>query len=465
VGGTTPAVQPRHKGDLLYLTFAEKLKPGRTYRVEVEYGGKPASILGMGPVFWGTDANKNPRVSTLTQGIGPHFVMPCKDLLYDEPDSCLIRVTAPTNLVAVANGKLTKKESKVDKTTWHYAVINPINVYNISFNIGDFTTLAYPYTDVNGVEHNIEAAVLKSDTARMRPFYAQTPAVMGVLEEIYGVFPWWSDGCRFVQSYIRGGAMEHQSAISMGDIDYFDIRKEGMPSYNSTLIHELVHEWWGNSITASDYGDAWLHEGMATYGEALAIEKFYGADAYFSYARRAYMYGDLNERPVIKPFGVRYNSWANSRDYNIYAKGGLFLHTLRMQVGNDSLFFAALKGFHDAYAKQNITTAQLESHFNQWTGRNLSPLFHAYLRQVEPPVLQIYYDAKTGLLYHRFKAGVPPGFSMRIDVKAGEERISFMASEAWCTQAINPNADRSIDRERSGYYDIKVMDVKPELVP
>ena len=91
---------------------------------------------------------------------------------------------------------------------------------------------------------------------------------------LYGVFPWWNDGCRFVESTFA--AMEHQSCIAMGD----DYRKDWKDTINTTLVHEIAHEWWGNNVTGSDYCDIWIHEGMATYSEALFLEKFLGTEDY-----------------------------------------------------------------------------------------------------------------------------------------------------------------------------------------
>ncbi len=450
----------KHKGDLLYVVFENKLIPGELYKVDIAYGGKPASILSLGPVFWSEDSLGKPRVSTLTQGIGPHFVMPCKDLLYDEPDSCFIRVIAPADLMAVANGKLTAKMPLDNKIIWHYAVMNPINVYNISFNVGDFLVHQYPYTDIEGTTQVIEAAVLFEKQTKGYTFYKQTPAVMAVLEELYGPFPWWNDGCRFVQSSITGGAMEHQSAISMGDIMYYDYQSDTLPPYNSTIIHELAHEWWGNSITATDYGDAWLHEGMATFTEAVVMERLYGKWTYDRAVQRGYSYVG-NERPVIKPFGVRYNSWANGRDGNIYSKGAIFMHTLRMQINNDELFFTMLRNASQHFAKSNITTADLEAYFSAESERDLSPFFEVFLRQKDAPTLQFYYNDEISTLFYKWKEGLPENFRMVVHLTVGENEIELVPSNTWQEYRNMYEGERTMDRSRSGYFLIEKLESQP----
>lgn len=459
IKGTTNVKKFYRKGDLLYVIFSEPLTAGENYRIDIDYSGKPASILKMGPVFWQEDKAGHARVSTLTQGIGPHFVMPCKDLLYDEPDSCFIRLTVPEDLVGVANGKLIQTEQNDKKTTYHYAVMNPINVYNISFNVAKFCQLDFPYTDIEGNQRTIEAQVLCEDSAKAHDFYAQTPAVMAELEALYGPFPWWNDGCRFVQSAISGGAMEHQSAISMGDILYNDLKFESKTPTNSTLIHELAHEWWGNSITAADYGDAWLHEGMATFSEGLVAERLYGRQAYDRMVRRGYSM-EINERPVIKPFGVRYNSWAHVPDYNIYSKGALFMHTLRMQLAEDEMFFAVLKSATQQFARSNINTHDLEVYFTEKTGRDLSAFFDVYLRSNTLPTLAMAFDDSTSAFYYKWASPLPDNFNMFIDVNVGEKVVKLYPSNEWKREIISGAEERSIERDRSGYFDVKKIDLQ-----
>ncbi len=461
ITGSTSVKKYKHSGDLLYILFDPPLQAGMDYHVDIAYKGKPASILSYGPVFWIEDRAGHPRVSTLTQGIGPHWIMPCKDLLYDEPDSCHIRVTVPEGRTAVANGKLRSTVQRDGKSTFHYALINPINVYNISFNVGMFCTLEYPYTDLAGNNQVIEAAVLCEDSTAARSFYAQSPAVMAALEQLYGSFPWWEDACRFVQSAVKGAAMEHQSAISMGDIMTNNMRPDSGMHSNSTLIHELAHEWWGNSITAQDYGDAWLHEGMASYAEALVAERLYGYETY--QRRMAHGYSqNYNERPVIKPFGVRYNSWANRRDNNIYGKGALFMHTLRMQLANDSLFFEVLRGASQHFAKSNINTTDFQTYFSKHTGRDWSAYFDLYLRSNTLPTMLVHFDEDSSAFYYKWDAGVAADFLFRVDAAFGDTELALYPGAEWQVLRDAPQGERTIERLKSGYFDVSKSTPIPE---
>ncbi len=377
----------KHKGDMLYLSFDKNINKNQRIVLTINYKGKPANLVGEGPLRWETDLKGRPWISTSTEGIGPHFIMPCNALLRDEADSVWINVTVPKGLVVSANGRLNQIQEKETTSTYYFEVTNTMNIYNISFNVGHFVTLKKPYKDINGIDRIIECVVLDYHKNKADKFYNQAPKVMAVFEELFGEFPWWNDGCRFIQSNFE--AMEHQSGIALGSdysLDWIE--------YNTTLVHELAHEWWGNSVTAYDYCDAWMHEGLATYAEALFIEKMYGKKDY-NKKINYFTYSTYNQIPIRKKCNVLYSSWISYPDQDIYDKGALMMHSLRMQVNNDELFFKALKQFQKNMAQQNITAQQFINEFNTLLGENYSTLFDLYLNQTLPPVLVYYFTSKN----------------------------------------------------------------------
>ncbi len=413
----------KHTKDLIYIVFADQAAEGTNGSIKITYGGKPANIANEGPIQWKEDSRGNPWVGTQTEGVGAHYMMPCKELLYDEPEQCFIRVEVSSPLVAVANGKLDSVTTKGENQVYHHSVLNPINIYNISFNIGDFKKITFPYTDINGDDREIQVFALRHQIDAARSFYAQTSLHLQELEKLYGSFPWWRDGCKIIQSTLGGSAMEHQSAISMGSYFFNDYAP---PAYslkvNTTLIHELAHEWWGNLLSGMDYCDMWLHEGLATYSEALVIEKLYQTNYYDHYMWLLSLNVD-NERPVLKPCGVRYNSWVSSKDADIYYKGALLLHTLRMQINDDEAFFSILKGTLNRFAKQNITTETFIEYFNETSKKDFDPLFEVYLKQKSPPVLLYAYDPTHSTLRYKWKTGLPDNFPLKVVATLSDKKV------------------------------------------
>ncbi|MEA3451121.1 MAG: M1 family aminopeptidase, partial [Bacteroidota bacterium] len=407
----------KRKHDLLYLSFDENIKPNTRIKLTINYEGKPANVAGFGPIRWQQDKKDRPWISTVTEGIGPHFMMPCNVLLSSEADSCSINVTVPNNLTAIANGQLLKIENnKASNTkTFFYEVTNPINIYNISFNVGHFKKIVKPYVDINGINREIECQVLDYNYDIADSFYSQTPKVMLEFEKMYGIFPWWNDGCKFVES--NYAAMEHQSGISLGAIYYYDWK-----DYNLTLVHELSHEWWGNYITAYDYCEAWIHEGMATYSEVLFVEKIYGKDDYEKIIRN-YTHSVSNTIPIHKKCNVLYNSWTNYADQDIYDKGALMMHSLRIVVDNDSLFFKSFLLVQNDLKLQNVTAKEFISNFNKHLNNDYSELFDWYLNKAKPPILQIVLDKEKNKLFYKWEKEVSFYNNGQLTIKNGDNLL------------------------------------------
>jgi aminopeptidase N len=419
IQSSVPLKKTKQKKDALFVVFDRTLKTGESVSLEISYHGKPVKMLSYTAINWGEDQNGKPWICTATEGIGTHHLMPCKNLLSDEPDSCFIRVGVPKDLVGVANGKLDRVTETESENIYHWAVRNPINIYNISFNVGDYVKLEKDYRDIHHTGRKIEIYALSYNKETADTFYNQAPVIMQQLEQLYGEYPWWNDGCKIIETSIPNGlCMEHQSGISMTDA-----YKHQFMGINYTLVHELSHEWWGNSLTAYDYADLWLHEGFAQYSEALVVEALHGT-GYYHYFIDYYASQINNKRPVAKPYDVRYNNLVHHEDQDIYDKGALFIHTLRRQLNNDTLFFKVLKTAQQQFSKDLLTSDQFLAYFNQETNKDFTPFFNVYLHQISPPILEYHINnanGQTATLAYRWKEKLPAGFNMKVMANIGEK--------------------------------------------
>ena len=145
---------------------------------------------------------------------------------------------------------------------------------------------------------------------------------------------------------------------------------------------------------------------MATYAEALFLERAYSRLEYANKIERDVLYVE-NTIPVYKKCDVLYNSWVNDSDKDIYHKGALMLHSLRMVVDNDSLFFKAIRTMSQEFSMQHVSTDQAVAAFNKHLGADYSVLFDWYLKRVKPPVLDVYLDGTTHELHYQLQDAVP----------------------------------------------------------
>lgn len=449
IQSSVPLKKTKRKKDALFLVFDRNLGKGESVSLEITYHGRPPKMLGNTAINWEKDNNNKPWICTATEGIGTHHMMPCKNLLYDEPDSCFIRVGVPKDLVGVSNGKLDSITETATEKIYHWAVRNPINIYNISFNVGDYVKLEKDYRDVNLVDRKIEIYAINYNREIADTFYNQAPVILQKLEYLYGEFPWWNDGCKIIETALHKGlCMEHQSGISMTNPYH-----QQFIGINYTLVHELSHEWWGNSATAYDYADLWLHEGFAQYSEALVVEALQGT-GYYKYFIDYYASSVKNKRPVVKPYNVRYNNLVHDEDGDIYDKGVMLLHTLRRQLNDDSLFFSILKATQQHYSKGNFTTNQFITFFNEKANKDFTPYFEVYLNRVSPPILEyhiVQLNGETSILEYKWKEPLPDDFTMKVIANIGGQPKTVYPTSALQQITFPINQECKFDISAFGY--------------
>jgi len=447
-----PDAKVQHKGDFLFLSFPSNRDFLNRISLNIEYQGKPVKTLGEGPIQWKKDLLDRPWISSVTEGVGPHFMMPCSILLGKEADTTTIAVTVPSELTVTANGQLVNVIESENKKTFKHIVTNPINIYNISFNAGHFVKLEKPYVDINGVERIIECFALDFNQEIADDYYNQAPIILKEFEQMFGVFPWWNDGCRFVESTFS--AMEHQSCIAMGG----DYDKNWKDTINTTLVHEISHEWWGNSVTGKDYCDIWIHEGMATFSEALFLEKHLGKEDYFKRINRM-VRSTSNTIPIHKKCGVVYNSWTNAPDQDIYAKGGLMMHTLRILVSDDELFLNALKQIQIDFAEKNVSSEEMVSKLNELLLDDYSPMLNWYLDEAKPPQLEIKLDRVKGKLHYKWAKEIPLMMRQELLVLVNEEEIKLNPTTDFQTMEVVTGQSLRFLIERGIYYQLHILEI------
>lgn len=348
--------------------------------------------------------------------------LPIKMHLGDEPDSISTHYTVPSNLMVISNGNLISIQENSNHTkTYHWKTSYCINPYNITFYIGNYKLIETDYTCIDGEKINLKYYVLPQNYMKAATHFTQTKSILSVYETLFGKYPWPKDGFKLVESPYAG--MEHQTAIAYGN----GYKNEKRENYDYIILHETAHEWWGNAVSVEDFSDLWIHEGIATYAEALYVEKTKGYTDYINYT---YWTGILvgNKKPVIGPKGVYYT---NYKDGDVYHKGAMMLHTLRNHLDNDTLFFNILKAFFNEYCYKTASTNDFVRIANQLSQQNLTPFFNHYLYKRYSPMLRwnFDYDNATGkdILIYKL-TGVGSDVKLRIHFKQGDKEFSIIAN-------------------------------------
>jgi aminopeptidase N len=350
----------RREGQELTVECPAPVGRGDTFSVEIAYSGIPQPVQDAEgeSVGW---QQQGRYVYTVDEPVGAATWFPANDHPTDKA-TYVMRITLPKPYMAVANGVLTAVEDLGDTRTFVWEMRQPCASYLAAMAIGEFTEVktAVP----NGVPiRDYYATGLVEDA---RGLFARTGEMLTFFAGLFGPYPFDEYGV-VVPDAQTGTAMENQTMSLFGR----DMLEEGLadPTFEYAYIsHELAHQWFGNSVTPERWRDIWLNEGFASYASWLWVEHDLGADemaAWVDWAVEAVR--SVENSPDAEPppgdpgakalFGT-----------NVYERGALTLHALRLAVGDD-VFFEIVREWATRYRYGNASTEDFIALVEERTGR------------------------------------------------------------------------------------------------
>ena len=456
-------VRYRRDGNAIFLTVGGQRR-GAVATMTIYYHGRPRVAQKPpwdGGLIWAQDAEGRPWIATACQGLGASVWWPTKDIQSDEPDSQRIALTVPDSLEAIANGRLRGVDRpRAGWLTYEWFVTSPINNYDVAASIGRYASYTDTFEGENG-HLTLTYWPLAGHLDGAREQWRQVKPMLRCFEGWFGPYPWYRDGYQLVEGPHLG--MEHQSAVAYGNgfangYKGKDLSGTGWGlTWDFIVIHESAHEWFGNSITAADRADTWVHESFANYAESLFTECQFGTPAGAAYVRgvRALV---KNDRPIVAPYGV--NAEGSS---DMYYKGGNMLHTIRQVVGNDSTWRAILRGLNAEFGHRVVTGRAVQEYISAHAGVDLRPVFAQYLTTTRIPVFE--YRSDGGTLAFRW-ADVVPGFAMPVRVVAETgDTLALVPTTAWQTAALPPGPPGGVRVDENYYVETRRLDPPAATAP
>ncbi len=405
---------------------------GDVLTVSVEYEGCPRSAT-HAPYQAGFSWNKTKDcqdwIATSCQIDGADLWFPCKDYQWDKPDSVKLSFTVPRSLKAVSNGVLTNIIDNYNQTTTYvWKVSNPINNYGIALNIAPYVELKDKYVSLYGDTINISYWFLPENETQAKHLYPNIKDYLGFIESTIGTYPFRNEKLGFVEVPFVG--MEHQTIIAFGP-DF----TEKYPGYNYVLFHELCHEWFGNMVTAHDWNDFWIQEGLTGYVEALYEEHLQGETGYKKKI-------EIRRRGVQNKIPLAIDSIVNSReifgDWS-YAKSVYMFHSLRYLIGKENIIKVLrlmvypdkkLEFVTNGQQCRFITTNDLFQTVENVCGINYDWFKDVYLYNAELPTLRIQQNENGIILNWITKDNLPFKMPLELRTKYGIRKIDFVNNTA-----------------------------------
>jgi aminopeptidase N len=375
-----------HSSDLLICRLGTKFAKDKNVTVVVDYDAAPKLANYFSGFHWKKTADNKPWVNTSCQLIGAHTWWPCKSSFFhpeDKAEGIYVNLTVPVGLYAVSNGRLTGRRRRPDgKEVFGWRHEYPLETYAVTLNVAPFVVVEHSL-ELSGHESPVPFIyyVLPEHKERARTQFAQVPELLEIYSEAFGPFPFPNSKVGIVETPFLG--MEHSTAIAYGSsFPAWRKEHEKRDPYESMnrhfdyiLVHQFAHEWWGNAVSASTWGDFWIHEGFAKYAEGVFIEKTKGREAADRFFHE--MAGEIpHETRLFVGQGL---SADEAYSTALYYKGASVLNTMRHYLGDDEVWWQTLREFQSRFRYANAGTPELRDVIEELSGREWDQFFEEWV--------------------------------------------------------------------------------------
>jgi aminopeptidase N len=345
----------KRRRDKLITTLPSKVPAGADFVAVVSYRGRPRTL---------TDPDRSkegwielPQGGSVALGepVGTAAWLPCNNSLTDKA-SFAFHLDAPARrhgrrLVAVANGRLVGRRRHGGRIRWSWAEAQPMAPYLATVAFADFRLRS---VEIDGIPSwtAVDADLYRDKGGLIRRGIRSLGEIVRFERRLYGRYPFDALGTTVTD----GGeyALETQTRPTYPS-----------PPRRNLLVHELAHQWVGDSTGLRSWPDIWLNEGFATFTEWIYRERHGGPSARSVFA-------ELRRRPAADPF------WSpppghpggpkNLFDGAVYVRGAMTLEALRIRIG-DRAFFRLLHAWTAGHRYGNVSTPEFIAFVGQRSAR------------------------------------------------------------------------------------------------
>jgi aminopeptidase N len=450
--GLVPVAFEHRLDGTVWLELPELLHPGTHIISEITYDGAPRRAPGPpwdGGITWEKTPDGLPWIATSNQIEGCKLWWPCKDHPSDRADSARIAVTVPEPLLVASNGVLRGIDERDGTRTYEWFVPTPINNYAVALNIAPYDTVGWMHVSTGGETIPVTFWVLPDSADKARRVLPGFLDHLRFLEQTLGPYPFRAQKYGIAHTPYLG--MEHQSIIAYGNV----FGRHGAMGYDEGFdalhFHELAHEWYANLVSVSDWKDFWIHEGFATYLEALYAERLHGETAYHRVIAHFRSRIPFERSVALRAPATTLEMFGP----DVYFRGALVLHSLRYLLGDEAFMTFLRRMAYPDPAMEEVTDGshmrltdsdEVIALAGSLAGRDLRWFFDVYLYQVEMPSLEIERTAGRLNLRWRVPGGLP--FPMPVPVSVGGEMQEVSMTGGTGSIALPEGARVDVDPER-----------------
>ncbi|WP_406468083.1 M1 family aminopeptidase [Streptomyces hirsutus] len=374
-------------GEDLVITPVNGLDAGERTRITVRHTSDPVAAEGRDG-GWVRTAD---GLAMANQADAAHLVFPCNDHPSDKA-FFTFRITAPDGHTAVANGLPihVHRTRAAATTTWTYRTRHPMATELAQVSIGRSTVLhrtgpqGLPLRDVVPTAHR----------EQLEPWLAKTPDQIAWMENKAGRYPFETYGL-LMADVSTGFELETQT-LSLFERELFTDPAYPAWYIESIMVHELAHQWFGNSVSPRTWSDLWLNEGHATWYEALYAQEKAGRPLE-TRMKAAYEASDrwrAEGGPPAAPKAPQPGQKISIFRPIVYDGSALVLYALREEIGRTA-FDRLERRWVTQYRDGTASTADFVRLASDTAGRDLTGFLNAWLHDAKTPPMPGHPDWKS----------------------------------------------------------------------
>lgn len=399
-GASKSALKYDYDGFELRIKLDKTYKGGENYTIYIDYISKPNEVKVKGSAAisdakglyfinpTGEEKDKPTQIWTQGETEANSVWMPT----IDKPNQKTTQemyMTVPAKYVTLSNGLLISQKKNADGTRTDYWKMDlPHAPYLFFMGVGDFAIIKDSY---KGKE--VSYYVEKDQASYARGVFGLTPEMIKFFSDRLGVdYPWQKYSQMVGRDYVSG-AMENTTATLHQESAYQNAREltDGI-GWESTIAHELFHQWFGDLVTTESWSNITVNESMADYSETLWFEYKYGrdkGDEQNQQDRRRYLSDPNNAKKDLVRF--YYADKEDVFDNVSYPKGGAIHHMLRNYVGDDA-YFKSLNNYLTTNKFKPGEAHQMRLAFEEVTGKDMSWFWNQWFFGSGHPIVKIDYN-------------------------------------------------------------------------
>lgn len=432
----------------LRIQLDKTYKANESYTIYIDYVAKPdefeekysqGALLGIKGMYFinplGKDKNKPTQIWTQGETESNSVWFPTIDKT-NQKSTQELTVTVDNKYVTLSNGKLVSQKKNADGTRTDYWKMElPHAPYLFFVGVGDYAVIkdSWKGKEVNYYVEPEYASVAKK-------IFGNTPEMMSFYSRITGVeYPWVKYSQITGRDYVAG-AMENTTATIHQNFAQQDAREliDGN-NWESTIAHELFHQWFGDYVTTESWSNLTLNESFADYSQTLWEEYKNGKDAGDAenfQGMQGYLQSGSDNIDLVR---FNYANREDMFDAVSYQKGGRVLNMLRNFVG-DSAFFKSLNNYLTTNKFKSAEAHQLRLAFEDVSGRDLNWFFNQWYFGSGHPEVSIdylYNDAAGNvkvIIKQNQKSGKIFTLPIAIDIYSGTNKTR---NNVWVKNAVD----------------------------